>query len=259
MTICDAHFHLVQSGILPECRRFDGCTRFYGCTCAHDRGEFLEQQALIDRIRQTPSSGCCTVLSSFGMHPQLPDTANEQFLESLLEDKRIQVIGEAGFDLFTPEFRLQLELQERAWTIQLAAAARFRVPLIVHCRKALDRLFRDAKKLRAVPSVIFHSFAGSPADAQSLLCHGINGYFSFGKPVINGKKSARACVSELPADRILLETDAPFQTLKGEDRTLPEDIIPVYRAAAGLRSLNVSELAALIETNFQNAFLLTGG
>ena len=78
--------------------------------------------------------------------------------------------------------------------------------------------------------VLFHSFMGPPVEALSLLNRGINGYFSFGKQLLNCNKKAIACVRELPSNRILAETDAPFQTLKGEKYTAPSEIVRVYQA-----------------------------
>ena len=103
-------------------------------------------------------------------------------------------------------------------------ALKYNKPLVVHCRKANHKLFEYSKQLKKLPEVLFHSFMGPPAEAESLLRHGINGYFSFGKQVLNGNKKVIACVRELPHERVLAETDAPFQTLKGEENTLLSDI-----------------------------------
>ena len=162
------------------------------------------------------------------MHPQ--NAANENikessdFLENLLEDKKISFIGEAGFDYFTSEFREAENLQEEIWNIQLDLALKYNIPLVVHCRKANHKLFEYSKKLSQLPEVLFHSFMGPPVEAQTLLNHGINAYFSFGKQVFNGNKKVIACVKELPFEKILSETDAPFQFLKGEEYTDLNDI-----------------------------------
>ena len=248
MTYCDAHMHLVQCGSFPV---FAGDVDSYcACTCAHDRDEFARQEALIASC----ADARVHFVSAFGMHPQMPLEENAGFLEDLLREKKIGAVGEAGFDLFTQEFASQIDRQERVWKIQVSLAALYRVPLVVHARKAQERIFRDAKKLKAVPAVIFHSFAGSPQDARSLLRRGINGFFSFGKPILNGKKSAIACVRSLPLERLLLETDAPFQTLKDEARTGPEEIARVYEAAAALRGSGMDEIAAQIRNNFRAAY-----
>ena len=76
---------------------------------------------------------------------------------------------------------------------------------------------------------------GPPVEAQTLLNHGINAYFSFGKQVFNGNKKVIACVKELPFERILSETDAPFQFLKNQQRTYVSEIKDIYKAAFSLR------------------------
>ncbi len=214
----DAHFHYTvckELGIeLPD---FGSRISWSGISCAHSKEEFEIQ-------KDAPSC----VIQAYGMHPQ--NAANENikestaFLEELLSKNLISFIGETGFDYFTDEFKAAANLQEEIWNIQLELALKYNKGLVVHCRKANHKLFEYSKQLRRLPEVLFHSFMGPVTEAQSLLEKGINGYFSFGKQVMNGNKKVIACVQELPEERVLSETDAPFQTLKGEKYTKLEDI-----------------------------------
>ncbi len=258
MLFCDAHFHACHCPELENTgsndpdmseRKFfqDGKDCFLGASCAHDREEFARQQELVSRSKEH-------ILPLFGMHPQLPLLENADFMEALLHKKEIIGIGETGFDLFTDEFKAQLKKQEDAWRISLELALVNGVPIVVHDRKALDFIFRDAGKLNLLPAVIFHSFAFGPREALSILNHGINAYFSFSKQILNGNKKSRSCVAELPLDRILLETDAPYQTLKGEERTSPFEIRRVYREAASIRKMELEELASALQENFKAAY-----
>ena len=244
MIVTDAHIHLVQCGDFP--RFEDDVSAYYACTCAHNRDEFFRQKEMI------ASCGDARLhfLSAFGIHPQNPLAENASFLEGLIRAGKIRALGEAGFDRFTPEFAAESDAQETVWALQVELAAKYGLPLVVHCRKAQELLFRDAKKLGRIPAVLFHSFAGSPQDGRSLLRRGINAFFSFGKPLLNGKKSALACVRELPLDSILLETDAPFQTLKGEESTNPAEIVRVYEAAGALRGISQEMLMEAVARNF---------
>ena len=218
----DAHFHYavcLEEGLnIPD---FGEGVEWQGISCAHSIKEFEIQ-------KDAPSS----VIQSYGMHPQ--NAANENikessdFLESLLNNKLISFIGEAGFDYFTDEFKAAVKQQEEIFNIQLELALQYNVPLVIHCRKANYKLFEYSKQLKRLPEVLFHSFMGPPVEARSLLERGINGYFSFGKQLMNGNKKAIACVRELPEERILAETDAPFQYLKGEQFTAPADIKRIY-------------------------------
>lgn len=219
----DAHFHYAvckEMGIgLPDFEDYE----WLGISCAHSREEYLIQKT-------APSS----VIQAYGMHPQ--NAANENikesaaFLEELLSKNLISFIGEAGFDFFTEEFKSAAGLQEEIFNIQLDLALEYNKPLVIHCRKANHKLFEYSKELKKLPEVLFHSFMGPPVEARSLLERGINGYFSFGKQLLNGNKKAIACIKELPSERILAETDAPFQYLKGEKYTELTDIKRVYDA-----------------------------
>ena len=208
------------------------------------------------------------VLQSFGLHPQAPFSDERdfalrlEFLEGLLRERRVQAVGECGLDFFTQEFSANRAAQEKAFAAQLEAAARHKVPVVVHARKAIQEIFAAAAALKKVPAVVFHSFAGSPADARSLLSKGINAYFSFGKPIVNGAKKAINCVRALPLDRLLFETDAPYQTLKGEMATSPAEIADVYQAAFELRTAGIPyearpsfiDFSSKVEKNFRAVF-----
>ena len=210
------------------------------------------------------------LLQSFGLHPQAPFLDERDFkvrldfLEGLLSEKRIAAIGECGYDLFTKEFSDNITAQEKAFFAQIELASRFGFPIIVHARKAMEKIFFSAAKLKKIPAVIFHSFSGTESDALSILGKGINAYFSFGKPLLNGAKKAVRCVKTLPLDRLLFETDAPYQTLKGELATSPAEIAEVYQAAFELRAAGTpfearplfAEFCAQVARNFRRAFAL---
>lgn len=225
----DAHFHYAVCRDLGICDLPDN---WQGISCAHSKQEFEVQ-----------STAPSCVIQSYGMHPQ--NAANENikesadFLELLLIKNLISFIGEAGFDYFTQEFRDAAELQEEIFNIQLELALKYNKPLVIHCRKANHKLFEYSKKLKQLPEVLFHSFMGPPVEAQSLLNKGINGYFSFGKQLLNGNKKAIACVHELPPERILSETDAPFQFLKGESYTTLSDIKKITQEIEKLHNTKV--------------------
>lgn len=215
--IFDAHFHYFHCKKLGIC---DFPTDWRGISCAHSREEWEVQKA-------APSS----VLHSYGMHPQNAGYENikesADFLENLAKSKEIIAIGEAGFDYFSEEFRTYKKEQEEIWNIQLDLALKYELPLVVHCRKANEKLFEYSKKLSKIREVLFHSFMGTPIEGKSLLNKGLNAYFSFGKQVFNNNKKVISCIKELPHERILAETDAPYQFLKGEKFTRPDEIVKV--------------------------------
>ena len=240
----DAHFHYAvcqEYGIqIPD---FGEGISWQGISCAHSKEEFKIQ-------KKAPAC----VIQAYGMHPQ--NAANEDikdstdFLEELLQNKEISFIGEAGFDFFNDEFKAAAALQEEIWNIQLELAIKYNIPLVVHCRKANHKLFEYSKQLSQLPEVLFHSFMGPPAEARSLLERGINAYFSFGKQVMNGNKKVIACVQELPEDRVLAETDAPFQFLKGEKYTNLSEIRIVIQNMFDLKNFGCGTQAKFFKSKF---------
>lgn len=226
----DAHFHYsvcMEQGIpMPD---FKDGKKWTGISCAHSKKEFEKQKMAADSI-----------IHSFGLHPQNAINENikesSYFLEKLCEENQISFIGEAGFDFFTEDFRKAENKQNEIWNIQLELALEFGLPLVIHCRKANHKIFEYSDKLKKLPEVLFHSFMGPAAEAQSILNHGINGYFSFGKQLMNGNKKAIDCVKTLPLTVLLAETDAPFQYLRGEKFTAPDEIEKVYKTIKSIRS-----------------------
>lgn len=227
----DAHFH---QSVCKNLNCYDSNDQIYGCSCAHSLQEYEIQGS--DR----------KIVHSYGMHPQSAEfidfEQNRAFLEELLKKDKIQAIGEAGFDYFTAEYKNQAERQEQLFTAQLELAIKYHKPFVIHCRKANEKLFQYSKQLKQLPAVLFHSFMGTEIEAKSLIEKIPNSYFSFGKQIFNNNKKVLACVKNLPIEHLLLETDAPFQTLKNEDKTFSSEIIRVYKGAFELRNNNSAEL-----------------
>ena len=176
------------------------------------------------------------------------------FLEALCKEKKIIAIGECGFDFFTPDYKANSCEQEIVFNKQLSLAQKYNLPLVLDLRKSIEKIFTYSKELKKLPAVVFHSFPGTLREAQSLKNHGVNAYFSFGKPLLNGKKSAIDCLKNLPLENILLETDAPYQTLKGESETFPQDIKRVYEKACQLRNMSLEEFSEALYMNFLAAY-----
>lgn len=242
----DAHIHLFDcrtvSGIDP-----DLSPDMTVCASAHDKNEFLWQEAF---ARRFPAR----VFLSFGIHPQEPVGGERPFLESLVAEKRISAIGECGFDLYSPEFRERIAEQESVWDFQLSLAVDSALPLVIHCRKALNRIFADSKRLKKVRSVIFHGWPGSAREAESLLDRGVNAWFCAGKGLLRGDRSLVETVRLLPVDRILAETDAPYMKSKDEPFSVPQDIYAVTERAALIAGMPPAEFSAVAYDSFRTAF-----
>ncbi len=254
----DAHFHLADcieiAGSSPVMT--EGIS-WAGCSCSHS----IEEWDLVMRFRNKfgiTTASQTTIVYSYGLHPQSAGWIDVKqcadFLEQLLQQNRLNAIGEAGFDYFTPEFREYTALQEEMFNIQLELALKYNMPMVIHARKANHKLFEYSRQFKKLPAVLFHSYMGPAREAQSLIDHGIKAYFSFGKQLMNKNKKVLDCAKNLPLQNLILETDAPFQYLKGEKFTSLQDIKKVYDAFIQLRKESRDEIFEQLGNNFRRLF-----
>ena len=267
----------------------DGVDKYLFCTSSHSLSDYNMTCQLIKNIYSKYDISNVKICHSLGIHPQNPDINMTSLLENVLKSEKydikpdikynklstkydilqykydknmtnlskydtkydkISAIGECGFDLFTPEFKSTLDKQKEVWNYQLELAIKYDKPIIVHCRKGMCHIFESVEKLKKIKAVVFHSFSGSMVEAQSILKKGINGFFSFGKPILNGNKNAIQCVKSLPLENILLETDSPYQTLKGEVVTNPSDVLKVYKEVFNLRQEDTEVIVSKVYDNY---------
>lgn len=113
---------------------------------------------------------------SVGIHPW--DTAENQDFEALLseiekraEEEKIVAIGECGLDKVRGA---DMDTQETLFRRQLEMAERHRLPVIIHCVRAYDRLLHLHKLLRPTVPWIIHGFRGNPTLAAQLTRAGIH-------------------------------------------------------------------------------------
>lgn len=167
----------------------------------------------------------------------------------------IVAIGEVGMDLYWD--RTFVEEQKRALSAQIEWALEQNLPLILHVRDAFKETFEVLETYRKHPRLrgVFHSFTSNEADLRIILDRlprfliGINGIVTF------KKASIRDLVSEIPWDRLLIETDAPYLAptpFRGK-RNEPSMIPYVGKEIALLRGCSVEEVA---RATTQNAFRL---
>ncbi len=151
-----------------------------------------------------------------------------------------------------------LAAQRSAFEYQLGLAERYGLPLVLHVRRALDLVFEYAPRLKRIPAALLHSWSGPLAEARSLLAKGVPAYFSFGAPVLNGNRKARESCALLPADRVLLETDAPWQPPRGADFCTLEHLALIRDEAARLRGISPEAMEESAAEAFEAVFAKGG-
>lgn len=189
--------------------------------------------------------------AAVALHPtradQLDDDAKAT-LEQLALDDRVVAIGETGLDHYWEAASHQAQAESFAWHIELAK--RTGTALMIHDRNA-HRAVLDLLAAEGAPDrVIFHCFSGDVAMARECADRGY--VMSFAGPVsFRNAADLAAAAAFVPADLLLVETDAPFLTphpFRGK-RNEPFALPYTLRAIATLRDEPLTELCEAVNRN----------
>jgi len=223
-----------------------------------------EEFAFCERLsREARDDNAALLLPCFAVHPQMPAIAKEEIerknekialLEALAAERRIAAIGETGFDLFNSEYRETEKIQDELFAAHVEVALCHELPLVIHARRAMHKVFAYSSELKKCKAVVFHSWSGTAGEGEALLKRGINVYFSFGNTIMLNHREAIRCCAIFPADRLLTETDAPYQPPRGEPFSSYANIARILETAAALRNTTANELETIIEKNFRAVY-----
>lgn len=198
------------------------------------------------------------VFCSVGTHPHNADeeldiTADE--LVRLSAHDKVVAIGEAGLDYFYDN--APRDAQATGLRTHIAAARQTGLPLVIHARDADDdmaAILRDETGKGAFPFVL-HCFSSGPDLAQTGV--ELGGYVSF-SGILTFKKSdkLREIARNLPRDRLLVETDAPYLAPVPKRGKRNEPAFVAHTAACLAETLDIAtdELADLTSENFFRLF-----
>ncbi|WP_309381651.1 TatD family hydrolase [Cerasicoccus frondis] len=214
------------------------------------------------------------VIPAFGLHPWRVNDAPVDWLQQLkhfLNRFPHAAVGEIGLDRWIKDH--DLPRQQEVFQLQLAIAMQENRAVSIHCLQAwgmlLDILQHSVLTQRGFH---LHGYGGSPEMIHDLAKLG--GYFSFSAYVMHERKAKlRAAMLATPADRLLLETDAPdmlppeewrdyqlsgevafLHAPQGEPRQHPANISASYRAAAIVRGLPEQTIRQEVADNFERFF-----
>ncbi|MEW6475642.1 MAG: TatD family hydrolase [Actinomycetota bacterium] len=191
------------------------------------------------------------VWATVGLHPHDASKLADEWdgLVELAGADRVVGIGEAGFDLYYRHS--EPDAQDEAFRAQLRLAAERDLPLIIHSRDAWAETFRVLESEGVPPRTVFHCFTGGPAEAERALALGCwlsySGIVSF-----KTADDLRAAAALTPADRLLVETDAPFLA-PVPHRGKPNEPALLPAVGAALAAARTEPLEAVAETTRANA------
>ena len=152
------------------------------------------------------------VYAAVGIHPEncgdfVPAQMEE--IRALAQSPKVVAVGEIGLDYYWPE-NPPRELQQEVLRRHMALAQELALPVIIHDREAHADCLAIVREFPAVRGV-FHCFSGSAEMARELLKRGwmlsFNGAITF-----KNARKAPEVIAEIPLDRLMIETDAPYLT-----------------------------------------------
>jgi TatD DNase family protein len=198
------------------------------------------------------------VYCSVGTHPHQADEEGGISASELIEltkHPKVVALGEAGLDYFYQHG--SREAQERGFRTHISAARATGLPLVIHTRDADDdcgRILEDEIAKGSFRAVL-HCYTGGRDLAMKAISLGLSISFT---GILTFKKSdnLRALAAELPADRIMVETDAPYLApgkFRGK-RNEPSYVVEVAKVLAETRGVSLEEISRQTSENFFQLF-----
>ncbi|HEX5608993.1 MAG TPA: TatD family hydrolase [Solirubrobacterales bacterium] len=196
------------------------------------------------------------IFAAVGRHPNDADGFDDAAaadIARLAAHEKVRAVGETGLDFYrdtaTPE------AQRRAFAAQIEIAVAAGLPIVIHARDrdgesaAIDEIFATLDAWAPGHTVILHCFSAPQrvADAAER-----RWYCSFaGNSTYPRSEALREAAAQVPEDRILVETDAPFltpQEMRGQ-RNEPANVVATARVIAAARGVSYEQLERTVEAN----------
>ncbi len=198
------------------------------------------------------------VYASVGIHPNTPvqQEADPQRLLELADHEKVLAIGETGLDYYRSEGNL--DWQRERFRYHIRAARDCGKPLVVHSREAREDSLRLLREENAAEvGGIMHCFVEDWDTAQAAMDLGF--YISFsGIVTFKSARELQAVAKQVPEDRLLVETDAPYLApvpYRGKPNR-PAYVRQVAEFLAQLRDTTPEHIAELTTRNFRRLFRL---
>ena len=200
------------------------------------------QEGVLELVNQYPQEFDASIPNySIGIQPWYIGEdridADLEIIESKLKDKNCLAIGECGLD---KRIEIPMALQQMVFEKQLALAEKYKKPVVIHCVAAFQEVIAIKKKMAISVPMIIHGFSKNKEIAEQFIANGF--YISFGKYLLRNPE-LELVFKNIPKDRLFLETD-----------TIEEGIAAVYELAAKYRNIEMVEMTAIINANFDTVF-----
>ncbi len=194
--------------------------------------------------------------ATVGVHPhdcEGFDATTIEALRDMAADASVRAIGETGLDFYREH--QPRALQERAFRGHCRLAAELELPVVVHQRDSLDDVERVLAEELGPAGGVMHSFTGPSESVGRFVDLGLHISIS-GIVTFTRAEQVRETAAAVPADRLLIETDAPYLAptpMRGR-RNEPAYLAHTAAMVATVRNISVSSLGATTTQNARELF-----
>jgi TatD DNase family protein len=248
----DTHAHMDDRAFDEDRQALLSSFRSQGIALVMNPGCSLESSRNVDKLTREYDF----LYGAVGSHPDVADEVNEAVLEEYRtlckQNPKIKAIGEIGLDYHYED--IPREIQQKAFRMQMELARQLDLPVIVHERDAHEDGMKIVEEFPEVKGV-FHCYSGSYEMAKWLIAQGW--YIGFtGVLTFKNARKAVEVASQIPLDRIVLETDCPYmapEPFRGK-RNDPGKIYRMAERLAEIRGLSVEEVQKITTENGKNLY-----
>ena len=248
----DTHAHMDDQAFAEDRADLLNGFRSQGVGLVMNPGCSLESSRNVDRLTREYDF----LYGAVGSHPDVADEVNETVLEEYRmlckQNPKIRAIGEIGLDYHYED--IPREIQQKAFRMQMELARELNLPVIVHERDAHEDGMKIVEEFPDVTGV-FHCYSGSYEMAKWLIARGW--YIGFtGVLTFKNARKAVEVASQIPLDRIVLETDCPYMSpepFRGK-RNDPGKIYRMAERLAEIRGLPLEEIHRITMENGKNLY-----
>lgn len=188
-----------------------------------------------------------------GISPNDIDKIDYERIKKLALNKNVVAIGEIGLDYYWN--KENKELQKQVFINQIKIANELNLPIVIHSREAVMDTLEILKTNPVNKKGIFHCCPLNIELIKEAIKLGY--YISFsGNITFKNSKNAYDCVSYVPLEKILIETDSPYMTpepFRGK-RNNPSNVIYVAKKIAEIKNSTLEEIAKITFDNAKNIF-----
>ena len=196
------------------------------------------------------------LFAAVGVHPNSAtewDAAALADISEMLDAPEVVAVGESGLDFYRDH--AEPEQQHVAFRAHISLAKSAGKTLVIHTRASIDEALHVLETEGPPSRVIFHCWSGDSDQMKRAV--ELGAFISFaGNVSFKSAEDLRVVATQVPAERLLVETDSPFLTPvpnRGKPNE-PRNVAFVGEAVAATRSVTTTEIAELTSANAATAF-----